>query len=69
LRVAFAEADKFSENESEAIFWLTLDEDDDKRIHAAEIFFQLEYPDTYKQYIQSLRAIYRKKRSTELISL
>ncbi|MBL3539226.1 hypothetical protein [Aminivibrio sp.] len=69
LRVTFAEADKFPEDESVAIVWLLLNEYDDEKIHAAEIFFQLEYPDTYKQYIQSIRDNYRENRSSGLMDI
>ncbi len=65
LRDALVDAGRFPENEPEAILWLTFVSEDDEKVRAAELFYQLEYPDIYKEIIQSVRDSYRKQCSSE----
>lgn len=61
LRDALVDAGRFPENEPEAILWLTFVSEDDEKVRAAELFYQLEYPDQYEGIIQSIRDAYREK--------
>jgi hypothetical protein len=65
LKKAFAEAGKLPEDGADAMLWLTSGNEGDEKVRAAELFYQLEYPDIYKEIIQSVRDSYRKQCSPE----
>lgn len=65
LKKAFAEAGKLPEDEADAMLWLISGNEGDEKVRAAELFYQLEYPDIYKEIIQSVRDSYRKQCSSE----
>ena len=69
LRDLLVEAGKFPEDEPEAMLWLTFGNEDDEKVRTAEIFFQVEYPEQYREIIKSVRDAYRKKCSGLLVDL
>jgi hypothetical protein len=65
FRDALVREGKFPKDDAEAMNWLVSGPEDDDQVRAAELFYQLEYPDIYKEIIQSVRDSYRKQCSSE----